>query len=1302
MIIFYGNEALSDFRAERLLAKLQDKTPEISKLSAHYLYFISIEQGLSDEEKNQLKALLNAHMEPFGGHVLKEKEMVFISVPRIGTISSWSSKATDIFHLCGLNKIQRIERGIVYHLTPKFMRALSDSASREIESLLHDPMTESILHKYGDAAELFSEFPPKQFSVIDILGQGQSALLSANARLGLALSSEDIDYLFDNFTALQRNPTDVELMMFAQVNSEHCRHKIFNADWTMEQEQLPHSLFDLIKQTHESSPGRVLVAYRDNAAVIEGPIGLRWFADPTTNEYRYIEEPIHYCAKVETHNHPTAISPWPGAATGAGGEIRDEGATGRGAIPKAGMVGFSVSTLSIPNFQKPWEINIAKPAHIASALDIMLSAPIGAAAFNNEFGRPNLVGFFRSYAQEITTHQGSEYRGYHKPIMIAGGLGNIRPQHVKKAPLSSDHAILVLGGPSMRIGLGGGAASSMISGNTRQELDFASVQRANPEMERRAQEVINQCCALGDANPIASIHDVGAGGLSNAIPELAHQFGHGCRIELRAIPNVEFDMPPLAIWCNESQERYVLAVKNEHVQTVLQIAARERCPIAVVGDVTDEPQMLLYDGYFDDTPVDVSMDLLFGSAPRMQREAAVRPIPRKKLKFIDVTLHEAMTRVLSHPTVADKRFLITIGDRSVTGLVVRDQLVGPWQVAVADAGVTATSFHGINGEAMAIGERAPIAILNPAASARMSIGEALTNLYSADVSCMTDIIFSANWMVAAGYPGEDAALLQAVTAASECCKALGINIPVGKDSMSMNMKWQDEQQQQHQVASPLSLVMTAFSSVSDVRKTLTPQLRTDVGDTDIIFIDLAKGQHRMGGSVLAQVYNQLGDDVPDLDDVQLLIRCMSALKVLRNDHLILAYHDRSDGGLFVTLAEMAFAGHTGIDIHLDELGEDPLADLFNEELGIVIQVRHSDTEQVLTCLREYGLGNDSYVLGQHRLDDRICFHFVQFPIYSESFTQLQKTWSQVSYHMQTLRDHPKCAEEEFAHVGAIDDPGLKVQLSFVPDEDIAINYLRTANRPQVAVLREQGVNGHMEMAAAFERAGFTPVDVHMSDLIAGRHHLAEFVGLAACGGFSYGDVLGAGQGWAGTILYHEELRTMFADFFARPDTFTLGICNGCQMLAHLGELIPGSAVWPTFVRNRSEQFEARLVMVEVLPTPSIFLTDMVGTQCPIVVSHGEGRVQFADQRDAKRALEQQTAALRFIDHFGHPTETYPRNPNGSADGLTAFSSSDGRILTMMPHPERTFLTQQFSWYPPAFSQTSPWLRLFRNARVWVG
>ncbi len=1297
MLILSGTLALSDFRKQRLLSVLQQQVPEATAINAVTRYYVDIEQTLSDAAKSVLERLLD-------GDIIDqpESESVILVVPRFGTISPWSTKATNIAHHCGLNQVKRIERGILYHVVFQGDVKLSEQLSVCAAQTMHDRMTQTVLTSEEEVDTLFAQTPAKELTSIDILGAGRVALERANQVLGLALADDEIDYLFDNFMALQRNPTDVELMMFAQANSEHCRHKIFRADWVVNGKPQSRSLFDMIKNTYEQHSEHILSAYKDNAAVMVGLGDRLFYPHPDTKQYQYQHEPVHILMKVETHNHPTAISPFAGAATGAGGEIRDEGAVGRGAKPKAGLSGFSVSNLNIPDYPQAWELPYGKPDRIASALDIMLEGPIGAASFNNEFGRPNICGYFRSYEQWIEGPQGRQVRGYHKPIMLAGGLGNIREAQVKKGDIPANAQLIVLGGPGMLIGLGGGAASSVATGTSDEQLDFASVQRGNPEIQRRCQEVIDCCWQQGVDNPIISLHDVGAGGLSNAMPELVDDSERGARFELRAIPNDDLGMSPLEIWCNEAQERYVLAVDSSRLAEFDDICERERCPYAVIGEAIQEPHLYVGDAELNNVPIDMPMDVLLGKTPKMLRDVHQQSVMKSSLKLDEMDLKEAALRILQLPVVADKRFLITIGDRSVGGQVTRDQMVGPWQIPVADVGVTSSAYVGYAGEAMAMGERAPIALLRYAASTRMAIGEALTNIVAAPIRQLKDIVLSANWMVSAGSPGEDAGLFEAVKAVGmELCPKLGITIPVGKDSMSMHTVWQDGDVHKS-VTAPLSMICSAFAPVVDVRHTLTPLLRSDRGDTDIIFIDLGKGKNRLGASALAQVYQQIGDYPPDLDDVTAFKEFFQVIQGLNEERLLLAYHDRSDGGLFTTICEMAFAGHVGVDIHLDGLGENPLAILFNEELGAAIQVLHCDTDDVMERLRIAGLDKHSFVIGELNNHDQIRFYFQRKEVLADTRRAFQKAWSLTSYHMQALRDNPDCAQQEFDSVLDEKDPGIQVALSFDIENNIAAPYLATGVRPKLAILREQGVNGQLEMAAAFERAGFACIDVHMSDLQTGKMSLQLFQGLVACGGFSYGDVLGAGQGWAKSILLNTQLRDEFANFFQRQDSFALGVCNGCQMLSQLSDLIPGTSHWPRFAKNTSEQFEARFSLVEVLPSPSLFLHAMVGSKIPIVVAHGEGRVTFPHEDFSQLLVEKHLVCLRYIDNQGQATENYPANPNGSVAGMTGFTSVDGRFTIMMPHPERVFRTVQYSWHPDDWGEDGPWMQIFRNARVWLG
>ncbi|HRF43745.1 MAG TPA: phosphoribosylformylglycinamidine synthase [Candidatus Competibacteraceae bacterium] len=1309
MLRFRGNPALSPFRLEKLLTALRQRVPAITGVHAEFVHFVDGTLTIPDREvldrllqygPNQVtsRQLALVGKTAFNEHRNPNDAPLFLVIPRPGTISPWSSKATDIAHNCGLRRVHRIERGVAYFVESE--RPLSDSELVALKPLLHDRMTEVVLEASDDPGTLFAQAKPAPLATVNLLNGGRDALMTANRALGLALSDDEIDYLLESFIRLERNPADVELMMFAQANSEHCRHKIFNADWIIGGQRQAHSLFAMIRHTYECHPTDVLSAYHDNAAVMTGFPAGRFFPDPADGQYRYHPEDIHILMKVETHNHPTAIAPFPGAATGSGGEIRDEGATGRGAKPKAGLCGFSVSHLQIPNFIQPWEQDYGKPGRIASALDIMLEGPIGAAAFNNEFGRPNLSGYFRTFEQDGPDGQ---RRGYHKPIMIAGGLGNIREPHIHKAPLPPGTAVVTLGGPAMLIGLGGGAASSMTAGSSHEDLDFASVQRGNPEIQRRAQEVIDHCVALGINNPILSVHDVGAGGLSNAVPEIVHGAERGGRFELREILNDDPSMSPMQIWCNEAQERYVLAIAAEGLETFKILCERERCPYAMIGTATGERQLTLHDRQFDNRPVDLPMSVLFGKPPRMVRdvERAFNPSNRLETGSTRIELTEAVARVLGFPAVADKSFLITIGDRTVTGLVCRDQMVGPWQIPVSDVAVTATSFDVYTGEAMAMGERTPLALLDAPASGRMAVGEALTNIAAARIEKLGDVKLSANWMAATGHPGEDAQLFDTVKAVGlELCPALGIAIPVGKDSLSMKTVWEVNGEHKSVVA-PLSLIISAFAPVQDVRRTLTPQLRTDRGDTDLLLIDLGCGKNRLGGSVLAQIYSRWDDAPPDVNTPEILKAFFAVIQELNIAGRLLAYHDRSDGGLLATLAEMMFAGSCGVTVLLDDLGEELLPTLFTEELGAVVQVRTADRSTVLARLSAAGLGECSHVIGTLNSNDRLILCHAGEVAFAADRIELRRLWSETSYQMQALRDHPDCAYEAFAAACDPDDPGLKVRLTFDPAADVAAPYIANGERPRIAILREQGVNGQVEMAAAFDQAGFAAMDVHMSDIITGKVTLADFHGIAACGGFSYGDVLGAGEGWAKSILFNARARDEFATFFARTDSFGLGVCNGCQMLSNLHELIAGAELWPRFVRNRVEQFEARLSLVEVLPSPSLFLQGMEGSWLPVAVAHGEGRAEFPDG-EMEAVLAANLVTLRFVDNSGQPATRYPANPNGSPGGITGLTSRDGRFTIVMPHPERMFRTVQYSWHPDGWGEDGPWLRMFRNARRWLG
>jgi phosphoribosylformylglycinamidine synthase len=1291
MLSFAGASAFTPARLAKRLARIQAANPQVTALVAEFVHFVELSSPLADAEQLVLARVLR-----YGPRVSKNDlaGRRLLVVPRIGTISPWSSKATDVAHNCGLQRVRRIERGIWYTLAGQ----VQDEPA--LRAALHDRMTESVLASEAEAERLFGHAQPKPLEAIDVLSGGRAAIETANVTLGLALAPDEIDYLVESFLALGRNPTDVELMMFAQANSEHCRHKIFNAELILDGEKQPQSLFQMIRRSTLASPTGVLSAYKDNAAVIEGPEADRFFPDPDTNVYAFHREPVGILMKVETHNHPTAISPHPGASTGSGGEIRDEGAVGRGSKPKAGLTGFTVSNLRLPGAVQPWEKDFGKPGRIASALDIMLEGPIGGAAFNNEYGRPNLAGYFRTFEMEVPGPAGPEMRGYHKPIMIAGGFGNIRLPHVKKAEVPPGAALVVLGGPAMLIGLGGGAASSMASGASEEDLDFASVQRDNPEMQRRCQEVIDRCWALGEGSPIYSIHDVGAGGLSNALPELVHDSGRGAVFELRKIPNDEPGMSPKEIWCNEAQERYVLAVAPEGLGRFAEFCSRERCPFAVLGHATADGRLVLTDSHFGNKPIDMPLALLLGKPPKMLRRTERVRAARPPFPTADLDLREAILRVLRLPAVADKTFLITIGDRTVTGLVCRDQMVGPWQLPVADAAVTSTGYDVFTGEAMAMGERTPLALLNAAASARMAVGEALTNIASAPIAKIGDVKLSANWMAAAGHPGEDACLYEAVRAVgSELAPALGIAIPVGKDSMSMSTVWH-EAGQERRVTAPLSLIVSAFAPVTDVRRALTPQLRLDKGDTELLLVDLGMGRHRLGGSALAQVYGQLGDEAPDLDDPAAVKMFFATIQQLNRQGLLLAYHDRSDGGLLVTLLEMAFAGGCGLEVDLAGQAYASPALLFSEELGAVIQVRKPDVSAVRAAFA--GSAGHIHTLGHPITGSRIVFRRGDQTLFEDTRANLRRVWSETTFALQALRDDPTCAREEHEARCDESDPGISVRLTFDPNQDIAAPLGSHGTRPRVAILREQGVNGQVEMAAAFDRAGFEAVDVHMSDILSGRLDLDSFRGLAACGGFSYGDVLGAGEGWAKSILFHARARAAFEHFFARPDTFTLGVCNGCQAISNLKEIIPGAQDWPRFVRNRSEQFEARLALLRIEEGPSVLLRGMAGSQLPIAVAHGEGRAEF--ESDTQQANLEKTGlvAARFVNHYGAVASRYPDNPNGSPGGMTAITSADGRVTILMPHPERGFRAVQHSWRPNDWDEDGPWVRLFRNARVFVG
>jgi phosphoribosylformylglycinamidine synthase len=1293
MLILPGAAALSPFRLQRLLTDLSVRVSGVSAVSTRFVHFVDLDNPLDAGERGVLDRLL--HYGPRRADV-EGRGTLFLVVPRPGTVSPWSSKATDIARNAGLAKVRRIERGIAYYVD--VADGVVDTARPILAAALHDRMVEHVLDRLDDAARLFAHEAARPLRTIDVLGGGRPALERANRELGFALASDEIDYLSAAFAAIGRNPTDVELMMFAQANSEHCRHKIFNATWTADGIEQPMSLFGMIRNTYERGDvSDVLSAYADNAAVIRGHDARRFFPEPGTGRFAFHAEPVHIMMKVETHNHPTAIAPYPGASTGSGGEIRDEGAVGCGARPKAGLVGFSVSNLRVPGYEQPWEENHGRPDRIVSALQIMTDGPIGAAAFNNEFGRPAICGYFRTLEQLDR----GRVRGYHKPIMIAGGLGNIREPHVQKRDMPAGSLLVVLGGPAMLIGLGGGAASSMTSGASDADLDFASVQRDNAEMEHRCQEVIDRCWQLGDRNPIRFIHDVGAGGLSNALPELVKDGGRGARIDLRRIPSADAALSPLELWCNEAQERYVLAIDPASLDTFREMCERERCPFAAVGEALDDNHLHVADPLLKSTPVDLPLSVLFGKPPKMRRAFARTTTIFDGLALRGMTVADAVTRVLRVPAVAGKGFLVTIGDRSVTGMVSRDQMVGPWQVPVADAGVTLTSYDAYAGEAVAMGERTPLAMVDAPASGRMAVAEAITNITSARIGKLQDIKLSANWMAAAGHPGEDQALFDTVRAVGmELCPALGIIIPVGKDSMSMHTRWQADGRE-HTVTAPLSLIVSAFAPVLDVRAGVTPRIRTDES-AELLLVDLGAGRHRLGGSALALAWNQVGDEVPDLDDPTRLAAFFDVIQGCLADGRLLAYHDRSDGGLFVTLVEMAFAGHCGLDVDLTSLGSDLLPVLFSEELGAVLQVRAADLDDVLGRFAAAGLGGITHRIGAAVSGETVRFTSRGTEVYHGSRVDLHRAWAELSYAMQSRRDNPDCAREEYDSLLDTDDPGLSASLSYLPSEDVAAPYIATGARPRIAILREQGVNGQYEMAAAFDRAGFTAIDVHMSDVLSGRVDLGVFTGMAACGGFSYGDVLGAGEGWAKTILFNARARDQFTAFFNRTDTFTIGICNGCQMISNLREIVPGSSHWPRFVRNVSEQYEARVALVRVERSPSVVFAGMHGSQIPIVVAHGEGQAEFAESTALEGLEARGGVALRYIDTRGRQTQRFPANPNGSAGAVAAVCSEDGRVTITMPHPERVFRTVQNSWAPAEWGEDGAWMRLFRNARAWLG
>ena len=1292
MLELPGQAALSNFRLAKLTRTLKRADDRVTAVEARFTYFVATHAKLSGEDRKRLDGLLLSGDKPAS---LARGARTLYVVPRPGTISPWSSKATDIARACDLEAVDRIERGICYGL--KFNGKVAGDDVLALSHLLFDRMTEAVFDSAEGVAALFAEHEPAPVGIVPLAEQGRDALVAANTDLGLALSGQEIDYLVECYGNLERDPTDAELMMFAHANSEHCRHKIFNASWVIDGNAQDQRLFGMIKSTTEKTPDGVISAYSDNAAVFEGWTGQRLMPRSTDREYEFVEEPIHVLIKVETHNHPTAISPFPGAATGSGGEIRDEGATGLGAKPKAGLTGFTVSHLRIPGYAQPWEDDFPHPDHLATPLDIMIEGPIGGAAFNNEFGRPNLAGYFRTFESRLPGLPETEIRGYHKPIMIAGGLGNVRAEHANKIDVPVGAKVIVLGGPAMLIGLGGGAASSLASGTSSAELDFASVQRGNPEMERRAQEVIDRCWEMGNDNPILLIHDVGAGGLSNAVPEAVDHSGHGAEIELREVDNAEPGMSPMGIWCNEAQERYVLIVGDDRVDEFKTLCERERCPVSVIGTLTGDGNLSVSDRDFGNRIVDMPMQMLLGNPPKMERDVAHQHLPEELLILDDIEIEEAARRVMRFPAVADKSFLIHIGDRTVGGLSARDQLVGPWQVPVSDVAITASGYSGVTGEAMAMGERTPLATTNAPASGRMAVAESITNIAAAPIEDLSKVRLSANWMAAAGHPGEDANLFDTVKAVGdELCREIGVAIPVGKDSMSMRTRWEDENGE-HNVVAPVSLIITAFAPVTDVTKHLTPQLQKTDEPSYLLLFDLGRGKNRLGGSCLAQAYARTGGDTPDLDDPKLLRGLFSAVQELNSRDMLLAYHDRSDGGLLAAVAEMIFASRLGVTLTLGGSRVELLKTLFSEEIGAVVQVTRSKLPQVQMVLDRNGIKAEAVGL----VDDgsKLVVRSDNKTVLSLDRATMQREWSEMSYRIQALRDNPATAREEFDRLSDDKDPGLNVKLSFDAHDDIA-RPLRGAAKPRVAILREQGVNSQNEMAAAFIKAGFAAVDVHMSDLLEGRDSLDGYQGLVACGGFSFGDVLGAGGGWAKSVLYHERTRDQFAEFFQRGDTFALGVCNGCQMMSHLKDIIPGAGHWPRFLRNKSEQFEARLSLVEIVESPSLFLQEMAGSRLPIATSHGEGRAVFAD--DTARYTSSYTVAMRYIDNYGEVADKYPANPNGSVDGICGLSNDDGRVTIMMPHPERVALTRQNSWHPEDWGEDGPWLRMFRNARVAIG
>ena len=1299
MLTIEGPPSHSPYRLNQLLSELQNIDSSITLIGARYIHFIDNSKDFTDRDYDVLNPLLSYGPDWDLGATKGDKIIV---IPRIGTTSPWSSKATDIAHGCGLSNINRIERGLIYTL----VGLTNDERLRtRCVAVLYDRMTQQAITQFDQLDRMFDIDQPQSFTTISILSEGIKALEAANIQLGLALNNQEMNYLLEQFKILERDPTDAELMMFAQANSEHCRHKVFNAEWTIDGQPEQFSLFDMIKHTHQSNSEGVLSAYKDNAAVMSGGQG-HWFMPSTSDQsYSFIEDNIHTMMKVETHNHPTAISPYPGAATGSGGEIRDEAATGRGGVPKAGLTGFAVSHLRIPGYIQPWERSIGKPDRIASALEIMTEGPVGGASFNNEFGRPNILGFFRTF--EFSENQSaSNSWGYHKPIMIVGGLGNISESSVNKLDTVKDSLIIVLGGPSMLIGLGGGSASSLNAGVSNEDLDFASVQRDNAELERRAQEVINRCFSLTldteykGENPILLIHDVGAGGLSNAVPEIIDHSKMSADLELRKIFNAEPGLSPLEIWCNEAQERYVLCIDPKHLDLFDEICQRERCPYAVIGKVNNHGYLKMNDSHFDNLPIDMPMEVLFGNPPKTQLS-----ISRESMSMLDdsmkgISVREACERILRFPTVADKTFLIHIGDRTVGGLVSQDQFVGPWQVPVSDVGVTLKDHYSKKGEAMAMGERTPVATINPPASGRLAVAEAVTNILSAPVNEISDIKLSANWMSSIKTDSQKQALFDTVQAVTlDFCSKIGLTIPVGKDSLSMQTTWSEENLEK-EITAPLSLIISAFAPIDNVTRTITPQLKVS-NNSLLILIDLGQGKNRLGGSCLAQVYSRSLGEPADVKNPFCLKGFFNAVTELKSLDKIMAYHDRSDGGLFATLSEMAFAGNMGINIDLKTASkEESLSLLFAEEAGAVIQINSSDLKLVMETLKKYSLDQSAVVIGETTPSKQITIKTNHADAEIFDLRALREMWSELSFRMQSLRDNPESAKEAFNSLLDDDDPGSSSKITFSqPNKEDLMKF--KDQRPKVAVLREQGVNSHVEMAVAFHRAGFEAVDVHMTDIISGRVGLDDFKGLVACGGFSYGDVLGAGGGWAKSILFNPYVRNMFENFFKRPDTFTLGVCNGCQMLSHLRNIIPGADHWPRFVKNLSEQFEARLSLVEVTKSSSLFLKDMEGSILPIATSHGEGRVEYHHKDDHNQLNRHNQVIVRYVDNYGQSTNQYPSNPNGSIDGVAGFCSEDGRVTIIMPHPERVIRSVQHSWSSSDWDDNGPWLKIFHNAREWI-